>query len=384
MTIIAAPDSFKNNFNSYEACEIIKEGILRADSNAIVHTIPLADGGEGTADAITYAAKGRFIKVHVTGPMGGKIGAKFGLIKDRRVAVLDMASASGIELLGKDKLNPMKATSYGTGELIAAALDTNAEEIIVGIGGSATNDGGLGMLCALGFRALDVHGRETGYGGEALARITSFDASGADKRLCSVSIRAACDVTNPLLGPDGASLVFGPQKGASTKMAKQLEAGMARLGEAWIKAGLATNLEQPGDGAGGGIGAALRVCLKAKIESGALLVMRYAGFFDRLAEADLIITGEGTTDSQTACGKLCTAVAREGRKAGVPVALLSGALCGNTADILSTFDYAVSIACGQSCLDEMIKDSRRDLSFAAENLIRAVYIGRHPYMPSPC
>jgi glycerate kinase len=297
-----------------------------------------------------------------------------------------MASASGIELVGRSQLNPLKASSYGTGELIAAALDTGARELIIGIGGSATNDGGLGMISALGFKALDSEGRTLGgalddegrtvaQGGGALEHIASVDASAADKRLREARIKVACDVTNPLLGPRGASAIFGPQKGATPDMIKTLDAGLAKLAAAWIKAGLAKDVEQPGDGAAGGVGAALRICLGATMESGALLVMKYSGFFDQLPGADLVITGEGMTDGQTAGGKLCSVVAREARSAGVPVALLSGGLSGDIAALLSSFDYAVSTANGQVGLDAMIKDSPRDLGFAAENLIRAIGIG---------
>jgi glycerate kinase len=376
MKIIVAPDSFKGNMSAPQACAVIEEGILRADKNAQVYKIPLADGGEGTARALTEAAGGRFVKTVVTGPLGGTVEAKFGLIENGRVAVLDLASASGIELVSREALNPLKATSRGTGELIAAALDTGAKELIIGIGGSATNDGGIGMISALGFKVLDDQGRPVGEGGEALAKIAAVDASGADRRLREVSIKVACDVTNPLLGPKGASAIFGPQKGATPEMVAFLDAGLAKLGNAWIKAGLAGDVEQPGDGAAGGAGAALRICLGAVMESGALLVMNYSGFFNRLPEADLVITGEGMTDGQTAGGKLCSVVAREARKAGIPAALISGALKGDVPALLESFDYAVSIACGQTGLDAMIKDSRRDLAFAAENLVRAMFMGK--------
>ncbi|MDR1239145.1 MAG: glycerate kinase [Treponema sp.] len=376
MNIIAAPDSFKGNMSAPQVCAAIEAGILRADASARVFKIPLADGGEGTARAITEAAGGRFVKAAVTGPLGGTVEAEFGLIENGRVAALDMAGASGIELISRERLNPLKATSRGTGELIAAALDAGARELIIGIGGSATNDGGLGMISALGFRVLDAGGEPVGEGGEALAKIAAVDIRGADPRLKTVSIKAACDVTNPLLGPQGASAVFGPQKGATPEMVEFLDAGLARLGRAWIAAGLAKDLEQPGDGAAGGIGAALRICLNAAMESGAMLVMRHAGFFRRLPEADLVITGEGMTDGQTAGGKLCSVVARESRKAGIPVALISGALGGDAPALLDTFDYAVSTACGQIGLDAMMKDSRRDLGFAAENLVRAILLGK--------
>ncbi|GHT00933.1 glycerate kinase [Spirochaetia bacterium] len=375
MKIIVAPDSFKGNMSAPDVCAVIEAGILRADKTASVYKIPLADGGEGTARAVTEAAGGRFIKAAVTGPLGNRIEADFGLIENGRVAVLDLASASGLELLSRDQLNPLKATTYGTGELIKAALDTGAKELIIGIGGSATNDGGIGMISALGFKVLDEKGQVVGQGGEALGKIASVDISGADKRLKDVSIKVACDVTNPLLGPKGASAIFGPQKGATPEMVKVLDAGLAKLGDAWINAGLARDVEQPGDGAAGGVGAAMRICLGAVMESGAMLVMKYSGFFNHLAGIDLVITGEGMTDGQTSGGKLCSVVARESHKAGIPVALLSGALGGDAPALSGSFEYAVSIACGQLGLDAMIKDSRRDLGFAAENLIRAIQIG---------
>jgi glycerate kinase len=373
--IIVAPDSFKGNMSAPRVCSIIGDAVLRAAGPAELYKIPLADGGEGTARAITEAAGGRFVTVPVTGPLGDRVEAEYGLIDGDRVGVLDTASALGIGLVDREKLDPMKASSYGMGELIAAALDRGLKELIIGAGGSATNDGGLGMITALGFRVLDAEGRPVGQGGRALSRIAAVDPAGAAGRFKGVSIRVARDVTNPLLGPQGASAVFGPQKGATADMVQILDAGLARLAAAWIGAGLAANVEQPGDGAAGGLGAALRICLGASLESGAMLVMKYAGFFDRLPGADLVITGEGMTDAQTAAGKLCSVVAREARGAGAPVALLSGSLSGDPEALLDMFDYAVSIARGQPSLEAMIKDSPRDLGFAAENLMRAIRIG---------
>jgi glycerate kinase len=375
MTIIVAPDSFKGNMTAPEACAILEEGIRSVRGDAVVHKIPLADGGEGTARAVTEAAGGRFAQVTVTGPLGQKITASFGIIDQGKTAVLDMASASGIELVPREQLNPMAATSWGTGELIKAALDAGARELIIGIGGSATVDGGVGMIQALGFKVLDAQGKDVGRGGAALPKIAAVSADGADPRLKNVSIKVACDVTNPLLGPKGAAAVFGPQKGATPEMVGQLDAGLACLGSAWIRAGMAKDVAQPGDGAAGGVGAALRICMGATMESGALLVMRYAGFFEKLKGADLVITGEGMTDAQTAGGKLCSVVAKAAKAAGVPVALLSGGLGGDSRNLLETFDYAVSIACGQVGLDAMIKGSRRDLGFAAANLMRAITLG---------
>jgi glycerate kinase len=377
MKIIIAPDSFKGNISSPEVCSRIENGIIRADKFAKIHKIPLADGGEGTARIITQAAGGYFNKTIVTNPFGKKVEAEYGLINNGNTAVLDIASASGMELVDQRELNPMKATSYGTGELIKATLDNGATELIIGVGGSATNDGGIGMLSALGFKILDENRQPAGLNGESLSKIDMVDCYDADKRLKNVSIKVACDVTTPLLGPNGASAIFGPQKGATPEMIKYLDLGLTKLADAWIKAGLTKDVEHPGDGAAGGIGAALRICLNASIESGAMLVMKYSGFFDRLSDCDLIITGEGKTDSQTSDGKLCSIIAREGHKAGIPVALISGALSGDIPKLISIYDYVVSIACGQTNLDTMIKDSRRDLRFAAENLIRAIQIGRN-------
>lgn len=378
MKIIVAPDSFKGNMSAPTVCSVVEEGILRGFRKAKVFKFPLADGGEGTAKAVTEAAGGKFVEVTVQGPLGKKHKTAFGLLEKGKAAVLDMASASGLELLKREELNPMKTCTYGTGELMKAAIDSGAKELIIGIGGSATNDGGIGMLSALGFKFLDDKRKPVGFGGEALAKIASVDSSGADKRLKGISIKVACDVTNPLLGPRGASATFGPQKGATPEMVKLLDAGLAKLGAAWIKAGLTKDTEQPGDGAAGGMGAALRICLGAKMESGAMLVMRYAGFFKCLEKGiDLIITGEGQTDGQTAGGKLCSVVAREGRKAKIPVALLSGALGGDVAPMLSSFDYAMSVSCGEPSLDAMLKNGPRNLAFAAENLVRAILIGKN-------
>jgi glycerate kinase len=382
MIVIVAPDSFKGNMSAPEVCSAIEEGILRANSKGHepvqVIKLPLADGGEGTAKALTEAAAGRFLKAVVQGPLGDPVEAEFGLINDGKIAVLDLAAASGIELIPKEKLDPLKADTYGTGELIKAALDTGARELIIGIGGSATNDGGIGMLSALGYRLLDASGKVLGSGAEALSRAARFDASGADPRLRQTSIRVACDVTNPLLGERGAAAVFGPQKGASPEQVSLLDAALANLGQCWIDAGLAADVEHPGDGAAGGAGAALRICLNARIESGAMLVMKYAGFFDKIAGLgipggrvpDLVITGEGMTDGQTAGGKLCSVVARESHKAGIPAALLSGGIGGDPQALFAFFDYAVSISCGETSLESMITNSRRDLIFAAENLMR--------------
>lgn len=375
MKIVIAPDKFKGNIPAQAVCEAIAAGLRDVDPGARIVSIPLADGGEGTARAITNAAGGEFRKVQVKGPRGDPVTAEYGLIRGGETAVLDMASASGIELLSADRLDPMKASTWGTGELIHAALASGAKELVLGIGGSATNDGGVGMALALGFDILDSRGHPVPLGGEGLASIASVKCDRRDPLLDGVRILIACDVTNPLLGPKGATRTFGPQKGATPETIPLLEAGLAKLADAWKRAGLADNVEQSGDGAAGGLGAALRVLLKAEMRSGARTVMEYAGFDDAIADASLVITGEGMTDAQTAGGKLCSVVASHCKARGVPVALLSGGLSGDVHRFLETFDYAVSIACGEVGLEAMMRAAPGDLRFAAANLLRAWKLG---------
>jgi glycerate kinase len=375
MKVVVAPDSFKGNLSAAEVCEALAQGFHDVDPSIEVARIPLADGGEGTARAITTAAGGVFRTVRVAGPLGDPVDAEFGLVRGGKTAVLDMASASGIELVPTERLDPLAASTYGTGELIRAALDAGVEELVLGIGGSATVDGGVGMATALGFEFLDADGRPAPLGGAGLTRIAEVRTGRADPRLRAVKVLVACDVTNPLLGERGAVRVFGPQKGATAETMPILEAGLAALADAWRRAGLASDVDRSGDGAAGGLGAALRVLLGAEMRSGALTVMEYALFREAARDADLVVTGEGMTDFQTAGGKLCSVVARECRALGVPVALLSGGLGGDPLPLLSTYDYAASISCGQVGLAEMIRDSRRDLRFAAANLARAFALG---------
>ena len=375
MKVLVAPDSFKGNLGAREVCEAVAQGLRDADPACEIVEMPLADGGEGTARAIVLSAGGELRKVEVSGPLGDRVEAEFGLIRGGSVAVLDVASASGLGLVPPDRLDPIKASSYGTGELIVAALETGAPEILIGIGGSATVDGGVGMALALGFEVLDASGQSVPLGGGGLGRIAALRSGRADPRLAAAKFLVACDVTNPLLGANGAARVFGPQKGATEKTIPILEEGLGRLADAWMRAGLATEVDRAGDGAAGGLGAALRVLLKAEMRSGALTVMEYAGFAEAAGKADLVITGEGRTDSQTAGGKLCFVVANECRRLGIPVALLSGCLEGESRDFLSVFDYAASISNGQVGLEAMMRDASRDLRFAAANLARAYALG---------
>ena len=371
MKIVIAPDKYKGNMTSPELCGIIRAEFEAELPGAEIVCIPLADGGDGTAEALTAAHHGEMRTVRVTGPLGKPAQAQLGLFDGGRSAVLEMASASGLALLDPAELDPLSADTFGTGELMLAALDAGANSLTIGIGGSATTDGGTGMARALGYRFLDASGAELPPGPQYLTRLCSIDASKADPRLFRAKIQVACDVTNPLLGPNGTVAVYGPQKGVTPATAPILEQALTRLAEVWKKQGMLGSAENPGDGAAGGLGAGLRAFCKAELTSGAQLVIRTAELEKHLDGADLLITGEGCTDSQTDSGKLCGAVAETAHRHGVPVLLLSGALKGCQEDFARTFDYAFSTSTGaHKNLDEAIRAGRSDLAFTARNLAR--------------
>jgi len=372
MKIVLAPDKFKGCMRSPQICEILKRAFKEVFPDAEIVSIPLADGGEGTVEAIVSAANGEMRQVAVSGPLGKPVEARFGLYNSGRSAVMEMASASGIELLGRRELNPLKASTFGTGELIKAILGCGVSEITIGIGGSATVDGGAGMAQALGYKLLDASGKPIELGGGALKELAKISSEGVDPRLSRVKIRVACDVTNPLLGKNGAARIYGPQKGATPEMVEQLEAGLSNLERVWRESGLLIGTDVPGDGAAGGLGGGLRAFCKAEMVSGARLVMDAAGFDASLKGASFVVTGEGRTDSQTTSGKLCCEVSKSARKAGVPVVLLSGSLSGDVLNLNEHFDVAMSISTGHSSLEEAIASGRHDLYFTGRNLARLI------------
>ena len=370
MKIIIAPDSFKGNMRAAQVCERVKAGLLRELPGAQVISVPMADGGEGTVEALVESTGGRFEALTVNGPRGAPVTAQYGLLPDG-TAVMEMASASGIELIPAADLNPMEATTCGTGELLRYLVENGHTRIIMGIGGSATVDGGTGMARALGIKLLDEEGNEiTECGGKILSRIATVDTSGAPPELSKAEIRVACDVTNPLTGPDGAAAVFGPQKGATPEMVQKLDAGLANLQAVCGTAGAS------GDGAAGGLGYGLRHFCKAHIVSGAALIAETAGLPQLLEEADWLITGEGRTDGQTASGKLCAVLAGMARERGVKTALLSGALAGDLDPFLEVFDVALSISAGHTSLEACIANAPADLTFTARNLARLIMMER--------
>jgi len=361
MKIVIAPDSFKGNMRSSKVCGIIRTAILREMPDAEVLSFPMGDGGEGTVEAVVAATGGEIQTLEVHGPMGEPVRAQYGLLPDG-TAIMEMAAASGIELLRPDQLNPMEATTYGTGELLRHLLSEGHFSIVMGIGGSATIDGGTGMARALGFRFFNAAGNKTA----VLAEIRSVDSSQIFQGLEAASIRVACDVTNPLTGPNGAATVFGPQKGATTEMIPVLDAGLANLQNV---TGL---LGAPGDGASGGLGFGLRAFCRGTILPGASLVAEVVGLPAALEGADLMITGEGCTDGQTASGKLCSVLADMARARGVRTILLSGALQGALDRFLDSFDFAFSISSGHASLDTCIQNAPEDLAFSMRNIFRLI------------
>ena len=324
LKVVVAPNSFKGSLSASQAAAAIARGVREAFPDAEVVEIPVADGGEGTVDALVAARNGTFRSVQVDGPLGDPVSAVFGLIDDGRTGVVELASASGLTLIPPEKRDPRKASTFGFGQLLDAARRQGVTSIIAGIGGSATNDGGAGMGQALGYRLLDSDGRDLARGGAALARLANIDASGFDPAWRSVSIMVASDVTNPLTGPQGASHIYGPQKGADTAAVSELDRALAHLAEV-IERDLGKRVsEVPGAGAAGGAGAGLLAFLDARLVPGAPLVVNASGFDAALPGARLVITGEGRVDGQTVYGKAPGEVAKRAQAAGIPTLLLAG------------------------------------------------------------
>lgn len=376
--VVVAPDSFKGSLSSVEAAVAIRSGVYRAAPDSQVTIVPMADGGEGTVDAVLAAAGGERVSVTVTGPLGEPVEAAYGLLSDGRTAVIEMAAASGLPLLSAEARDPMAATTYGTGQLLRDALERGAKRIMIGLGGSATNDGGMGMAQALGVRFLDRSGQEMPeYGcGRLLADIESIDTAGIDPRLASSDVTILSDVTNPLCGPDGASAVYGPQKGATPELVERLDGGLAHYAARIAAHNGRLVRDVPGAGAAGGLGAGLLAFCNAELKPGIRVIMELAGF-ERAAEgARLVITGEGRTDGQTAFGKVPAGIADAARRTGVPVVCLSGGL-GEGSDVLYEHGIAAlfSIANRPMTLDEAMRDAGTLLADAAENIVRLYRAG---------
>ena len=373
MGVLIAIDSLKGSLTSMEAGNTIAEGIKRVYPKAELHVSPLADGGEGTAEALTAGLKGSLQSLTVTGPLGAPISAGYGILPDKRTAVLEMAAAAGITLVEPEKRNPMKTTTYGVGELIRDAIKKGCRHFIVGIGGSVTNDGGIGMLQALGFGMLDQKGRQVSFGGEGLSMLHQITAESVMEELKECTFRIACDVTNPLCGPLGASAVYGPQKGADPQMISELDGYLGHF--ALLAKGLrpSADPEVPGTGAAGGLGYAFLTFTNAVLESGIQIVMEETGLEEHVKNADLVVTGEGCLDGQTVQGKAPIGVAGLAKKYGKPVIAFSGivkkdaAVC-NEAGIDAFFPILRRVGTLEEAMNP--KNARENLLETSEQVFR--------------
>ena len=326
MKVVVAIDSLKGSLSSMEAGLAIKEGVLAAQPDAEVIVKPLADGGEGTTDALIEGMNGERIDLTVTGPMHTPVDAYYGYLRETNTAVMEMASAAGITLVPDKEKNPLLATSYGVGEMIIDAIQRGCRNFIIGIGGSITNDGGIGMLKALGVRFLDEKGEDAGEGGQALAKVACIDLSGLNPLLKECHIQVACDVNNPLCGESGSTYVYGPQKGVTEDMKKTLDEAMAHFARVTSESLENDYMNTPGAGAAGGLGFAFLAYVGATLTPGIELILDAVGLEDELSGADVVVTGEGCLDFQTAMGKAPVGVARLAKKYNARVVAFAGSV----------------------------------------------------------
>jgi glycerate kinase len=377
MRIVIAPDKFKESLTAIAAAEAMARGVAAACPSCSVDLAPMADGGEGTVDALVAATGGTERRLTVTGPLGEAVEGRVGLLGDGLTAVIEMASASGLAIVPFERRNPLIATTRGTGELLLAAIGLGARRVILGIGGSATNDGGAGLGQALGFRLLDSSGHDLEPGGGRLDRLDRIDTSGRRHELDGIEIAVACDVTNPLCGPRGASVVYGPQKGATPEMVETLDRNLGHFA-AIVERDLGVKIsDQPGSGAAGGLGGGLIAFASGKLQPGIELVIEAVNLAERLAKADLCLTGEGAIDDQSAFGKTAVGVSRLARSFGCPTIALVGAIKpGAEAVLLEGIDACFSICPGPITLDEAKSNAAALLEQATAHAVRAFLAGR--------
>jgi glycerate 2-kinase len=367
MKVVVAPNAFKGTLTAPEAAAAIARGVREVFPDAEVIEVPVADGGDGTVEALVSANHGEYRTAEVDGPLGDRVEARYGLIDSGATAVVELATASGLALIAADRRDPRRASTFGFGQLLEAARRDGPSKIIAGIGGSATNDGGAGMGQAVGYRLLAADGHDLPRGGAGLARLARIDPSGFDRDAWRrIQVKVACDVTNPLLGPEGASAVYGPQKGADPEAVRELDAALARFAQV-VERDLGKDVADiPGAGAAGGAGAGLIAFLDAELLRGAPLVVEASGLDAALKGADLVITGEGRVDEQTAYGKAPGEVARRAQAAGVPVLLLAGSK-GPGWDALKKLGVTSVVTLTEDGIDlqQAMNDPERMLSRAA-------------------
>lgn len=377
MKIVVAPDSYKGNLSSIEVAGYIEAGIKKAGEELgeeiEVRKIPVADGGEGTVEAMVIATGGKIVNVQASGPFMEKVDSYFGVLGNGRTAVIEVASVAGLSLVPECKRNPLETTTYGLGELILSAIEYGCDEILIGIGGSSTNDGGMGMAQALGARFYDKHGNILGQGGKYLADVASVDITNIDKRLKKVKIITGCDVKNRLYGPEGAAYVFAPQKGATPEMVEFLDRGLRNYAEV-IKRDLGIDIANvPGSGAAGGLGGGLIAFANSVMKPGIEIVIESCDFNNVVKDASLLITGEGKTDSQTAYGKVPVGLAAVAQKYNVPVVCISGGLGeGYEAIYKHGIDAAFSNVPDAMTLEEAMARSGEFLIRMAYSLARLI------------
>jgi glycerate kinase len=372
--VVIAPQSFKGSADAVAVASAIARGVRRIWPRADCVELPLADGGEGTALALVRATGGEMRSARVHDPVGREIDAQWGVLGDRVTAVLEMAAASGLPLLRDDERDPRVTSTRGTGELILTAAASGAQRIVIGIGGSATNDGGAGMARAFGYRFFDANGAELADGGAALAHLARIEGQ-TDPRLIRPAIDVACDVRNPLLGPEGATAVYGPQKGATPEIQRELEAALTRYADV-VEAFVGRDVRSvPGAGAAGGLGAGLIAFLDARLVSGSALVLDAVGFDKRLVGAQLVITGEGRIDGQSIYGKLTHAVTVAAKRRGVPVVAVAGMIGpGHEAMRDAGIEAIETLAATDADRELAMRDPSPRIEDAAERLVR----GRAP------
>lgn len=375
MKAVVAIDSLKGSLSSMEAGNAIAEGIYRADAEAKVEVRPLADGGEGTVEALVQGMNGSLRKVHVTGPLGDKVDAAYGIIEEAKMAVIEMSAAAGITLVPDEKKNPLFTTTYGVGEMIRDAIEKGCRKFVVGIGGSATNDGGIGMLQALGYDFLNSKGNAVPYGAKGLEDLAEIRKEHVLPELAQCEFKVACDVTNPLCGPLGASAVYGPQKGATPEMVREMDQWLADYAKLAANCSERADAEHPGTGAAGGLGFAFLTFTNAVLESGIKIVLEETKLEQYIQDADIVITGEGRLDGQTAMGKAPVGVAKLAGKYKIPVLAFAGSVTKdarkcNEEGIHAFFPILRGITTLEDAMDA--ENARRNLMETVEQVFRLI------------
>ncbi|WP_333638067.1 glycerate kinase [Tissierella praeacuta] len=375
--ILLAPDSFKESMTAKEVCHAMERGIKKANNSISCIHVPMADGGEGTMQSLVDATNGQIYTVEVIGPLGNEVEASYGILGDGETGVIEMASASGIHLVPSEKRNPLITTTYGTGQLIKSCLNHGVKKLLIGIGGSATNDGGIGVVQALGGKFLDKEGKELGFGGGELDKLVTIDLSNFDNRLKDVIVEVACDVNNPLCGEQGASYVFGLQKGATPEIMRVLDNNLRHYG-ILIKEQLGIDvLYESGAGAAGGLGAGLMAFLNGRLNKGIDMVIKYSKLEEKLPYADMVWTGEGSIDFQTQFGKTPIGVAKLAKEYNKPVVALAGRV-GTNIETLYTMgiDSIFSITRDITTLEEALEKGQENMEKTAENIIRLMNLNQ--------